>query len=60
MEEALLRWDYRLFLGMEALLGVYTQLGLSREVARKRVELAPTCGPADLVWFDIRWPEADA
>jgi hypothetical protein len=57
MDETLARWDYQVFLGMEALLGVYRQLGLSREQARKRVELAPSCGPADLGWFDVRWPE---
>ena len=57
MEDALCRWDYRLFLGMEALLSAYKDLGFSRETARQRVELAPSCGPADLDWFDLRWPE---
>lgn len=53
----LARWDYQVFLGMEALMRAYRDLGMSREVARKRVELAPTCSPAELVWFDLRWPE---
>lgn len=52
-------WGMRRFLAfyrLEGLMGVYAR-HLTREDARKHIEYAEGFGPAELVWFDIRWPE---
>lgn len=50
--------EVHLFRAVEFLLEVYAKR-FTREQARKRVELmkTQTHGPAELAWFDVRWPE---
>jgi len=44
------------FFALEGLLDVYSR-NLTREEARKHIEFMDRYGPAELVWFDLRWPE---